>query len=118
VAESIRQYELCCLARPDLEPEALDGLVESIQSSITNRGGEVLRTDRWNKRMLAFPIRKYTEGYYIIVRWLSGTEVLPELNYQMRYSDAVLRHLIMNYTETERKRGKRLGHGKTKTAQV
>jgi small subunit ribosomal protein S6 len=119
VAEKVKQYELCVLIRPDIEEGVLDGVVSQVQDLITSRGGEILRTDRWNKRYLAYPIKKYTEGYYVIVRWLGTGDALADLNYQLRYNDNVLRHMILNYTETERKRKKRTGgkkeNGKAET---
>jgi small subunit ribosomal protein S6 len=67
------------------------------------------RVDRWNKRYLAYPIKNYTEGFYVIYRWFSTPQFLTDLNYHLRYSDGCLRHLILDYTEKDRKRRKRLG---------
>jgi small subunit ribosomal protein S6 len=118
VAERIRDYECCALYRPDVEGEELDAAVQGVRDLITSRGGEVLRVDRWNKRLLAYPIKRYTDGFYVIYRFMGRPDVLPDLQYQLRYSDAVLRYLVLDYTEKERKRRKRLGHGKAQAAQV
>jgi len=109
MAERIRQYECCALFRPDLEPEKLDAEVEAVRALISARGGEVARVDRWNKRYLAYPIKDYHEGYYVVYRWFSTPALLPDLSYQLRFSEACLRHLVLDYTEKERKRRKRLG---------
>src|SRR5690606_41796618 len=109
MAEVIKAYELCALFRPDLEPEALDNEVAAIQKLIEDRGGEMSRVDRWNKRFLAYPIKEYREGFYVIYRWFSTTELLQDLQYHLRYNDNLLRYLVLDYTEKERKRRKRLG---------
>jgi small subunit ribosomal protein S6 len=116
VAERIREYEACAIYKGDSETEKLDEYVEAIRSLISNRGGEIVRIDRWNKRYLAYPIKRYTDGYYVVYRWHGSPELLPDFNYAMRYNDAVLRYLVLDYTEKERKRRKRMGHGKAKTA--
>ncbi len=113
MAEVIKDYELCALFRPDLEPEELDKEVEAIQKLIEDRGGEISRVDRWNKRFLAYPIKEYREGFYVIYRWFSTTELLTDLQYLLRYNDNCLRYLILDYTEKERKRRKRLGKVQT-----
>ncbi len=75
-----------------------------------------MRVDRWNKRYLAYPVKKYTEGFYVIYRWLSTKEVLADLEYHLRYSEDCLRHLVLDYTEIERKKRRR--HGKAKATKV
>lgn len=115
MADVVKIYECCVLFRADLEPEALDAEVEGVRELIEERGGEIDRVDRWNKRYLAYPIKKHTEGIYVIYRWFSTKEVLPDLDYKLRYSDNCLRHLVLDYTEKERKRRKRT-HAKNETA--
>jgi small subunit ribosomal protein S6 len=115
MADVVKIYECCALFRPDLEAEELDAEVEEVRNLIIDRGGEVDRVDRWNKRYLAYPIKKYIEGYYVIYRWFSTKEVLPDLGYKLRYSDKCLRHLVLDYTEKEQKRRKRT-HAKGQVA--
>lgn len=113
MAEVIKEYELCALFRPDLEQEPLDEEVAAIQKLIEDRGGEIARVDRWSKRFLAYPIKEYREGFYVIYRWFSTTELLQDLQYHLRYNDNLLRYLVLDYTEKERKRRKRLGKVQT-----
>jgi small subunit ribosomal protein S6 len=108
VAERIRDYECCALFRPDVETEALDAAVEAVRDFITSHGGEVQRMDRWNKRLLAYPIKRYTDGFYVIYRFAANPAMIGELDYMLRYNDNLLRYLMLDYTEKERKRRKRL----------
>lgn len=118
MTERIRDYECAVLFRPDVEPEQLDAEVETIKSLLSNRGAEIARVDRWNKRMLAYAIKDYTEGFYVIFRWYSTPEVLPELAYHFKFAGNVLRHMVLDYTEKERKRRKRLGKNASKPVQT
>lgn len=113
MAEKIKEYECCALFRPDLEPEQLDSVIDAVRKLIEEQGGQIARIDRWNKRFLAFAIQDHTEGYYVIYRWLSSKDVLKDLSYHLKFSDDCLRFLILDYTERERKRRKRLGKAKT-----
>lgn len=110
MAEIIKEYECCALFRPDLEPEELDAEVETLTKLMEERGANIARVDRWNKRFLAYPVKDFTEGLYVIFRWFSDKELLQDLNYQLKYSDKCLRYLILDYTERERKRRRRLGN--------
>ena len=113
MAEKIKDYECCALFQPELEAEQLDAEVAAIEDLIKERGGEVQRTDRWAKRFLAYPIKNHAEGFYVIFRWYSSRELLPDLDYHLKYNDNCLRHLVLDYTEKERKRRKRLGKDET-----
>lgn len=113
MAEILKEYELCALFRPDLEQEVLDADIEKIQSLIADHGGEIARVDKWNKRFLAYPIKEYREGLYVVYRWFSTTDLLKDLQYHLRYDENLLRYLILDYTEKERKRRKRLGKVQT-----
>ncbi len=116
MAEVFKDYECCVLFQPELEDEALDQEVETIRELIANGGGDIQRVDRWSKRFLAYEIKGHAEGFYVIVRWFSTNELLPDLEYHLRYNDNSLRHLVIDYTEKQRKRSKRLG--KNEAAQV
>lgn len=116
MADKLKEYECCVLLVPNLEPDQLDAEVGAIQGLIEERGGNISRIDRWNKRFLAFEIQGYREGFYVIFRWLSLKHLLPDLSYYLTHNDACLRYLVLDYTEKERKRRKRLG--KTKTTEV
>lgn len=113
MADKIKEYECCALYKPDLESELLDAEVDAVKKILEEQGGQVARIDRWNKRFLAYSIKDYREGFYVIYRWFSSKDVLPDLNYHLKFNDNCLRFLILDYTEKERKRRKRLGKGKT-----
>lgn len=116
MAERIKEYECCALFKGDIETEVLDAQVSALSDLLTNRGGHIGRIDRWNKRFLAYPVKDYHEGYYVIIRWFPSKEVLPDLDYLLKYNQYCLRHLVLDYTEKERKKRKR--NGKVQVPQV
>jgi len=40
--------------------------VEKIEDVVRNLGGEVVKTDVWGKKRLAYPIQKKNEGVYVL----------------------------------------------------
>lgn len=90
----MRNYELAYIADPDLDDEQIKSLEERIQSWIEAASGKTVNIDRWGKKKLAYPIRKQSEGYYVIM----DTEMPPEagrsLEQNLRLSEQVLRYLI------------------------
>jgi len=90
----MRNYEVMFILRPDLEDEALQAVTDKFRSIITS-GGEIRKEDVWGKRRLAYEIRRFREGYYVVIKFSATPDVVKELDRVLRISDEVIRHLIV-----------------------
>ncbi|MBO8168645.1 MAG: 30S ribosomal protein S6 [Thermoanaerobacteraceae bacterium] len=95
----MRAYECLYLVRPDIEEEDLKALVERFKGVITKGNGEVEKVDEWGKRRLAYEIKDYREGYYVLVHFTSEPEVAKELERLFKISDDVIRYMIVRREE-------------------
>ena len=91
----MRAYECVYILNPILEELAVKEKVDRFNEIITSRNGVVHSVDHWGKRKLAYPINKFYEGIYILLKFSGGDEILNELNRIFRFDDAVLRHMIV-----------------------
>lgn len=89
----MRKYELMYIIRPDVETEAVEATVSKFQGIISN-GGEITKHDVIGKRRLAYEIRKFREGTYVLVKFNATPDVVKELDRVMRITDEVIRHLV------------------------
>jgi small subunit ribosomal protein S6 len=90
----MRHYEIVFLVHPD-QSEQVPAMLERYQGMITQSGGAVHRLEDWGRRQLAFPIAKVHKAHYILMNIEVGQETLNELTGAFRFSDAVLRHLVV-----------------------
>ncbi|OUM93704.1 MAG: 30S ribosomal protein S6 [Thermobacillus sp. ZCTH02-B1] len=90
----MRKYEVLYIVRPDVEQEALQSVVEKFNAIISN-GGQVIKSEIMGKRRLAYEIKKFRDGIYVVVNFSAPPEVVKELDRVMRISDEVIRHLIV-----------------------
>ncbi len=90
----MRKYEVMYIIHPEVEQENVQALVEKFNGIISN-GGEVTKTDVIGKRRLAYEINKLRDGYFVLVNFNATTEVINELDRQMKISDSVIRSLIV-----------------------
>ena len=91
----MRKYEVMYIIRPDIEQEAVQAAVEKFQGIIPN-GGEITKHDVLGKRRLAYEIKKFRDGHYVLVNFNAEPAVVSELERLMKISDEVIRYLITN----------------------
>jgi len=95
----LRDYELIFIAQPELDDEGLDAVVERVGSIIKSQGGEISKTDPWGKRRLAYPIRRYREGYYVRMETKLPPDSIREIERDFRLTETILRHLFVRMDE-------------------
>jgi small subunit ribosomal protein S6 len=59
----------------------------------------VHRFEDWGRRQLTFPISKVHKAHYVLLNIEVDQKILDELNASFRFSDAVLRHLVVKLDE-------------------
>ena len=93
----MRKYEIMYILKADLDEEARKAQNEKLAKIITDNGGTVNKTDETSLglRDLAYPIKKETKGYYVVLKVTMGNEAFSEFNRLVRIDGNVLRHLIV-----------------------
>src|SRR3954447_24238536 len=94
-----REYEMVYVAQPDLGEEGLRELNERLTQLITSQQGAVSGTEIWGKRTLAYPIKKYYEGHYVLHRFQMAPAGTEELDRLLRLNENVLRYLVVRTDE-------------------
>jgi small subunit ribosomal protein S6 len=92
----LRDYELTVVIAPETPEERLEASIESISRYVTDRGGAVSDVQRWGKRKLAYPIKHFIEGYYVLLQFKMKPLDGRELENNLRISEEVLRHLLIS----------------------
>ena len=90
----MRHYEIVFLVHPD-QSEQVPAMVERYRSMIESEGGKVHRLEDWGRRQLAYPLAKVHKAHYVLMNIEADTKTLDELTGAFRFSDAVLRHLVV-----------------------
>ena len=91
-------YELLLIITPDLDESAAEALTDQVKGIIEN-GGTLLKVDPWGKKRLAYPIRKRSEGYYVLYIFESAPSFVAELNQSLRVIETILRYMVVEYED-------------------
>ena len=106
-----RQYELVYIVSPDASEQEVNDLHAQVEAQIARIGGELVKTENWGRRKMAYEIGPHKEGVYVL-ELINGTgELMKELERRLRVSEKILRYLVVRVDEelraAERTRSRR-----------
>lgn len=91
----MNEYELVYIVSPRLSAEEGERATASVDGIIRDSGGELLSTDVWGRRRLAYPIKHHSEGIYIYSTFRVEPSATVRIESQIGLSEDVLRHMII-----------------------
>ncbi len=91
----MRNYELVLIINPDLDEDETNALVERVKGMIESGEGKILKIDLWGSKRLAYPIRRHTDGYYVLYIFESQPGAISQLNNSLRLIEPILRYMIV-----------------------
>jgi len=94
-----RIYELMFIVRPDMTEEDLDKLISTLSSVVPPSGGSVQKVDKMGKRRLAYTVRRFHEGIYVLMVVEGGGAVIHELERRLRVTEPVIKFLTVRIDE-------------------
>ena len=96
--ENLNPYELLLIITPDYDESEAEALTDQVKGIIEN-GGTLLKVDPWGKKRLAYPIRKRSEGYYVLYIFESAPSFVAELSQSLRVIETILRYMVVQYED-------------------
>ncbi|UCG54021.1 MAG: 30S ribosomal protein S6 [Dehalococcoidia bacterium] len=94
-ARQLREYEMVIIFNPELTEDKFATRLDDISKYITEAGGAVSNIIKWGKRKLAYPIKQFSEGNYILTQFQLQPEMGKEIEAKLRISEDVLRHMLV-----------------------
>ena len=91
----MRHYEVVFLVHPD-QSEQVPAMLQRYRSMIEGSGGKIHREEDWGRRQLAHSIQKLHKAHYLLFNLECDKPALDELTGAFRFSDAVLRFLVVS----------------------
>lgn len=91
----MRTYEVLFIIAPNVEEADADKLIEQMKQTVADKGGTVTKVDKLGRKRLAYEIKKFREGNYVLFNIEGSGPEIHELERRLRVSDAVLRYLTV-----------------------
>ncbi len=93
--ERLRDYELTLVLNPEVAEEKIEATLGDIGQLITGLGGAISSVTRWGKRKLAYPVKHFSEGSYVLVQLKLKSVLSRDLEAKLHISEDVIRHLLI-----------------------
>ena len=101
--ETNRIYELMFIVRPDMVEEEQDKLISTLESAVSSSGGKVKSMERMGKRRLAYTVRRFHDGIYILLTVEGGGALIHELERRLRVTEPVIKFLTVRIDEEQKR---------------
>ena len=100
------KYETLYLVRPDISPEDLLTIQNRVEQSVSTNGGEIIKSEKWAERDLAYRIDNYTRGTYYIAVYAAESGAVTDIERYFNLSkNNVLRFMTVKYIEEQKPAG-------------
>src|SRR3954466_230912 len=111
-----RTYEVMYIVRPDMADEDMEKLVSSLESNAGAAGAKVKNTERLGKRRLAYYVRGFNDGVYVLMTVEADGAAIHEVERRLRVSEPVIKFITVRVDESQKRVDKlaKLRAGKVK----
>lgn len=90
-----RLYEVVYIFDSALEETAIQEKLTRFHALIQRPGDAAPEVNQWGKRTLAYPVRKHETGYYVLAKFETSADKLPEFERIVKLDEGVLRFLVV-----------------------
>jgi len=97
----VRDYEVTVVIQPELEETERAQMIERLGNLLVpgSKDDGALTANHWGVRQLAYPIRKFTEGYYVLYEAQIDPARIKDIERSMQFNEDILRYLVVRKGE-------------------
>lgn len=89
------QYESVVIINAALEDTQIEQAIASVQSNLKSTGGELIDTEDWGRKRLAYNINNAKSGYYLITRFNAEPSVIKEYERTLKLDENIIRYMTI-----------------------
>jgi len=101
-----RIYEVMYIVRPDLAEEETERVISTVESGATAAGLTVKNVERMGKRRLAYKVRKFQDGLYVLLTIEGAGGAVAELERRLRVAEPVIKYITVRVDEEQKRLAK------------
>jgi len=95
----MRRYETIYIGNPNLDDEALKEVVAKFSDLIKKQKGFIIKIDEWGKRKMAYEVKRFDKGHYVLLDFCGLPEMVMELERNLKLDDRILKYSTVKIDE-------------------
>ena len=112
----MRHYEIMFIVNPNATEEDIDKINGQIEGVITAGGGKVGKVEKLGKRRLAYIVKKFREGFYVLFTIEADGAIVREIERRLRVMDLVIKYLTVRMDDDMKRLDKIKAHRQKRAA--
>jgi small subunit ribosomal protein S6 len=90
--ERMKHYETIFIANPNLGDEDYGDILTKFRDSIEKLKGVIIRTEEWGKQKLAYQLKKFDNGFYVLIEYCGEPGMTAELERNLNLDERILKY--------------------------
>jgi small subunit ribosomal protein S6 len=95
----MKRYETIYIVNPNLDADSLKEVVAKFSDIIEKLKGYIVKINEWGKKKLAYEVKRFDKGYYILVDFCGLPGTVKELERNLKLDDRILKYLTVKIDE-------------------
>ena len=95
----MRYYETLYIINPNLAEEDYRAVVAKFTDVVEKNKGVVTKVDEWGKKTLAYDIKKFDKGYYVLLQYCGEPGLTAEFKREMSLDDRILKYQTVKLSD-------------------
>ena len=96
-------YEIMFIVNPNATEDEVDKINAQIESVITSAGGQIQKMEKMGKRRLAYEVRRFREGHYVLFAIAANGDIVKECERRLRVMEPVIKYITVRLDEEVRR---------------
>jgi len=95
----LRTYEALYIVSPEVDDDGIQTISKDTENLVTGVGGEIVRSEIWGRRKMAYEVKRFSEGSYILLRFTAPPDFIAKLEMTFKLNESIIRYLVVHFDE-------------------
>jgi small subunit ribosomal protein S6 len=97
----MRYYETLYLINPNLADDEYSDVVTKFKDFVEKNKGVIVKVDEWGKKTLAYAVKKFDKGYYVLLSYCGEPDLIALLKREFKLDERIIKYQTVKLSDSE-----------------